>query len=56
MKTTENTNPKKTYRTPSITNVVIDNEISLQMDSSNPGGDPDESIQPAQFNLNPFKF
>lgn len=56
MKTTENKNNKKTYRTPSITKVVIDHEISLQMNSSNPGDDPDESIQPAQFNLNPFKF
>ena len=41
---------------PEIKVIKLDNEISLVMMSSNPGGDPDESISPDHFNLNPFKL
>jgi hypothetical protein len=47
---------KRKYSTPEITEVKIDKEISLVMMSANPGGDPDESVQPEHFNLNPFKI
>ena len=46
---------KREYSTPEITEIKIDNEISLVMMSANPGGDPTESV-PDNFNLNPFKI
>jgi hypothetical protein len=50
------TEKKRNYMPPEIKVIKIDNEISLVMMSSNPGGDPDESIQKDYFNLNPFKM
>jgi hypothetical protein len=50
------TEEKRKYMPPEIKVIKIDNEISLVMMSSNPGGDPDESIQADHFNLNPFKM
>jgi hypothetical protein len=47
---------KRKYSTPEITEIKIDKEISLIMMSANPGEDPDESIRPEHFNLNPFKM
>lgn len=47
---------KRKYSKPEITVVKIDNQISLVMMSANPGGDPDESIQPDHFSFNPFKI
>jgi hypothetical protein len=48
---------KRKYTPPVITEIKIDNEISLVMMSANPGGDPpEESMQQDHFNLNPFKI
>jgi len=47
---------KKRYSRPGITKIKIDNEISLVMMSANPDGDPQESINPGNFILNPFKL
>jgi hypothetical protein len=57
MKADNNTQKeKRKYSAPEITQIKIDKEISLVMMSSNPGGDPDESVQADHFNLNPFKI
>jgi hypothetical protein len=55
---TDNFTPteKRKYSAPEINTIKIDKEISLVMMSSNPGGDPDESLQQDHFNLNPFKI
>jgi hypothetical protein len=49
---------KRKYQTPEITEIKIDNEISLVMMSANPGEDPpEESIGGMDhFDLNPFKI
>jgi len=56
---------KKTYSTPDINVVKIDNEISLVMmtyigpgggDDGGDPGDPNSSIQPEKFYYNPFKL
>ena len=49
---------KKTYNRPEINKIKIDNEISLiMMSGAGPGGDPEEnSINPDNFNFNPFKL
>lgn len=46
----------KHYIKPEITRVEIDQEISLIMQSANPGGDPDEFFNPGNFIQNPFKI
>ena len=47
---------KRTYSSPEISVIKIDNEISIFMTSANPMHDPDESIQPDNFSINPFKL
>lgn len=48
---------KKQYCTPQIERVILDNEISLALQSSPPIG-PDEThlMQPDYFNNDPFKM
>jgi hypothetical protein len=52
----KNTTIKRKYNRPEITEIKLDNEISMVMASANPFNDPDSSIQPDQFSLNPFKM
>lgn len=51
---------KRKYNRPEITEIKLDNEISMVMMSfgggANPDHDPDSSIQPEHFSLNPFKI
>jgi len=47
--------PKRTYVEPQIKRIVLDNEISLVMQSDAPG-DPGGSLQPDHFSINPFKL
>ncbi|NTW32069.1 MAG: hypothetical protein HGB12_05515 [Bacteroidetes bacterium] len=55
MKKTEKYNKqKRTYNKPEIKIIKIDNEISMVMMS--PLGNPNESIDPGHFCLNPFKI
>lgn len=46
---------KKLYITPHIESILLDNEMSLALESAPPAG-PDESLQSTQYNqYNPFK-
>lgn len=47
---------KLTYNLPQITKILLDNEISLALDSAPPDG-PNEVdvLKPEYFNNNPFK-
>jgi secreted Zn-dependent insulinase-like peptidase len=45
---------KRTYSKPQIERIKLDNEISMVMMS--PPGDPNGSIQPEHFSINPFKI
>jgi hypothetical protein len=47
---------KRKYQRPEISIIKLDNEISVFMASANPNNDPEESIQPDHFSINPFKF
>ena len=57
MKKIENPNihKKRIYSNPEISCVKLDKEISLVMQSSAPE-DPEGSLQPEHFSLNPFKI
>ena len=57
MKTLKNTiNPqKRNYVKPQIDRIILDNDISMVMQST-PPLDPDEMIQPEHFSINPFKL
>ena len=51
---------KQTYSTPQITNIQLDNEISLTLDSTTPAPGPGEPgyigrLSPEYFNNDPFK-
>lgn len=49
---------KKTYSTPSVECIKLDNEISLQLQSVNPPegpGDETSSTRPEYMNNDPFK-
>ena len=56
MKKVEKTNGKATYSPPVLTNIVLDNEISLIL-ASNPPGGPGEGavLQPELLKNDPFK-
>jgi hypothetical protein len=45
---------KRNYAKPQIERIKLDNEISMVMMSPPP--DPDGSIQPEHFSVNPFKM
>ncbi len=50
------TTEKKTYKTPQIEHIELDNEISLVlMSGDSDPGDPSASLAPDYFNNNPFK-
>jgi len=62
MKTNIDT-PKKKYNTPSIEKIILDNEISLALQSYEPPGEPGSDTPPGDpismnspmyFNNNPF--
>ena len=56
MKNTEKkNNSKRVYQKPMIDQIALDNEISMVM-LSIPPADPDGSIQPDRFSMNPFKL
>lgn len=46
---------KRSYAKPQIERVKLDNEISMVMMSA-PPADPDGSLQPDNFSINPFKM
>lgn len=47
---------KRTYCSPRIERIKLDNEISLQLESDNtPDGDPSLVYAPEYFNNDPFK-
>ena len=46
---------KRTYARPQIECIKIDHEITMIM-MTDPPGDPEDSVQPDYFNLNPFKL
>jgi hypothetical protein len=48
-------NPLKRYVKPQVERIILDNEISMVMQSP-PPGDPDGMIQPEHFSINPFKL
>ena len=48
-------NGKRTYVKPRIERIVLDNEISMVMQSDAPP-DPGGSLQPEHFSINPFKL
>jgi len=47
--------PKRMYVKPQIERIILDNEISMVMQSDAPG-DPGGSLQPEHFSINPFKI
>lgn len=46
---------KRAYTKPDFTRIDLDHEISMVM-LSDPPSDPDGSIQPNHFSMNPFKL
>jgi hypothetical protein len=48
------TNKKRTYSSPQIERIQLDNEISLTLESNPPTG-PGEARAPEYFNNDPFK-
>lgn len=57
LKQEQNSTNKRKYNRPEITEIKLDNEISMVMTSAGPYDDPDEiSVKPDHFNLNPFKM
>ena len=55
LKTTDNTN-KRIYSSPSIVHIELDNEISLQLESTPPPAPGEVKLNiPEYFNNNPFK-
>lgn len=56
MATTIGNKVKLMYQTPVIGKIMLDNEISLALESAPPGG-PDEGLNntPDYFNKDPFK-
>ena len=56
MKTQIENTVKKTYRTPHIKQIKLDNEISLALESEPPTGPGESSLMtPEYFNNDPFK-
>lgn len=56
MKTKIENTTKKTYSTPQIEQIKLDNEISLALESAPPTGPGESSlISPEYFNNDPFK-
>ncbi|NTW31220.1 MAG: hypothetical protein HGB12_01070 [Bacteroidetes bacterium] len=47
-------NKKREYKKPIIEKIKLDNEISMVMMSPPP--DPDGSVDPMHFSVNPFKL
>jgi hypothetical protein len=58
MKTTERMTEKRGYCSPVIEQIILDHEISLTLDSTEPPAGPGESMNkaPEYFNNDPFKF
>lgn len=55
MKIINKTAEKRTYSTPQIERIQLDNEISLVLQSdTNPNGEPEFSQSPEYFNIDPF--
>ncbi len=48
-------NDKRNYSAPLIELIVLDNEISLTLDSTPPGGPGETGYAPEHFNNDPFK-
>lgn len=47
---------RRTYSTPRIERIKLDNEISLSLESDEAPGDPEASIRaPEYFNSDPFR-
>jgi hypothetical protein len=56
MKTTNLMSEKRSYSSPQIKEIKLDNEISLTLDSNIAPGDPEASLSaPGYFNFDPFK-
>lgn len=53
MKTNNNSIIKKSYSTPQIERIKLDNEISLALQSNEAPGDPEDDL--TYLSLNPFK-
>jgi hypothetical protein len=47
-------NRKRAYTRPSVDHIRVDNEISMVM--MTPPDDPDDSINPDHFGINPFRL
>jgi hypothetical protein len=54
MKTIEIKKEKRTYNSPKIDRIRLDNEISLALESA-PPSDEGQNITPEYFNNDPFK-
>jgi len=51
-----NSEKSKTYKSPRIVSIRLDNEISLSLESNVAPGDPEASLRvPEYFNNDPFK-
>jgi len=53
--TTKNNVTKRTYSSPQIERITLDNEISLTLDSTTPDTEPGHAQAPEYFNNDPFK-
>jgi hypothetical protein len=56
MKTTIVKKVKKTYFTPVIETIQLDNEIALVLESPTPDTEPTQNLTPEYFNNDPFKM
>ncbi len=50
-----NKTQKRKYVKPHVERIIIDNQISMVMQST-PPGDPGGSMHPEHFSINPFKL
>ena len=57
METTSQTNKKRSYHSPVIEKIMLDNEISLTLDSLPPTWESKSDLKaPEYFNNDPFKM
>lgn len=55
MKTTNDISKKRCYSTPQIEQILLDNEISLALESAPPAGPDETNLSPEFIKNDPFK-
>lgn len=55
MKTTNDISKRKRYSTPQIEQILLDNEISLALESAPPAGPDETNLSPEYLKNDPFE-